>query len=73
MMAVPEDTPDEIVAFLRDAFTRMAESESFEADARKAFLLGGNCLTGQELQDFIRTAFNVDFSSIMEKLNKYSQ
>lgn len=73
MMAVPEDTPDEIVAFLRDAFARMAESESFEADARKAFLLGGNCLTGQELQDFIRTAFNVDFSSVMERLNKYSR
>lgn len=73
MMAVSEDTPDEIVSFLRDAFARMAESESFEADARKAFLLGGNCLTGQELQDFIRTAFNVDFSSVMERLNKYSR
>ena len=34
MMAVPEDTPDEIVAFLRDAFTRMAESESDRKSTR---------------------------------------
>lgn len=72
MMAVPEETPDEVVAFLRDAFARMAASESFEADARKAFLLGGNCLTGQALQDFIQAAFSVDFTALMERLNKYS-
>ncbi|HJD97063.1 tripartite tricarboxylate transporter substrate binding protein [Mailhella massiliensis] len=73
MMALPEETPAEIVEYLRDVFTRMAASEAFEADARKAFLLGGNCLTGKELQDFIQTAFSVDFTAIMERLNKYSQ
>lgn len=72
MMAVPEDTPAEVVDFLRDAFARMAASEAFEADARRAFLLGGNCLTGQALQDFVRTAFAVDFPALRERLDKYA-
>lgn len=72
MVAVPEDTPQDVVDYLRDAFERMAASESFEKDARKAFLLGGNCLTGQELQDFIKKAFTVDFEALRERLKKYS-
>lgn len=73
MMAVPEDTPADVVAFLQDVFARMAASEAFEADARKAFLLGGNCLTGQALHDFVQAAFAVDFPALRERLDKYAR
>lgn len=73
MMAVPEDVPADVVAYLKDTFARMAASPEFEADAKKAFLLGGNCLTGKELDAFVQKAFSVDFEDLLERLRKYSR